>query len=302
MIELKNKIDEFVNDVLKKDKNLNTLLTELQKLFSNYPKVRAYGYISKSVHKFYANISEKDLVDLQKLHLLTLISNSLNKLDKLEFSDVIVAKYQQFWEKTANSLINDTLPEQFYNYKNNRFLKAQSICSSFTIPAYPFILDNDRLSLKFLKYGGLGQLITGILFIIFKLRGFYPLYKTHTNLVDVEAMKTFNEEGWRKMFINVAELLKHKKNIKGICGTSWFIDPKLKDISPELAYINQIFSEMGTKIFEHNTDKNTIKDALFMNQKRKELYESKKYFPQKYVFIIPRVKLIKWAESHKTPQ
>ena len=130
------------------------------------------------------------------------------------------------------------------------------------------------------------------------MRGAYPIYKFHNNQVDYNAMKYFNEEGVRNMFLSVSDLLQRNKKVKGISGTSWFFDPKMKSISPELGYFYDLIIEIGGRVYKSNTNEKTVKNATFLSKKRKSLYEQGLYKPYNYVFIITRKRMIKWGMSN----
>lgn len=301
MSSIVNTIDEFIKK-MDNEKELEKLISQinnLNEIFSAYPKVRCYSHISKAAHRYYANLETKNIIVHQKLHLLLLIKKSLKKLESTNFPECIKVRFVNHFQRTVKSIVEDKLAAEFYDYKNNRFLKLQAVCTLNTFPIYPFILDRDKLSLKTLFHGGIGQFFQSSFNFFIKYKGVAPFYKTHTNILDAISMQAFTENGWRSMFFDLSELMRVEKKIKGVCGTSWFIDPIIKDISPELSYINNLLSEIGATIHKHSTDDKTVKDALFFNPKRKKLFESGEYKPRKYLFIITRSKLISWGDSQR---
>src|SRR5215831_10073232 len=58
-------------------------------------------------------------------------------------------------------------------------------------------------------------------------------YNTH---LDPRDMSEFNPTGWIASFCRVAEMLELNPAVCGAAGASWFYDPKVSEISPELAY------------------------------------------------------------------
>jgi len=306
MNNIKITINEFIDSYNEEEKDY--FLSEIKKLhsiISKYPEVRTYRYISDLTHQYYSKLNDYIKLDEinykihQKFHLLLLIKDSINRIESANYPNNIKEYFKKYYERTVKNIINDKIAKKSYNYKSGRFLKMQSVCTLFTFPIDPFILDSGKISLRFLFYNNIKQFFKGIYFIIFKFKGISPFYNTHTNLLDVDSMKSFTENGWRSMFLNLAELMKHQKDIKGVCGTSWFIDPIIKDISPRLSYINNLLTEIGVSIFPHNTTEQTIKDALFLNSERKKLYENGDYKPRNHLFVVTRSELIKWGETQK---
>lgn len=95
----------------------------------------------------------------------------------------------------------------------------------------------------------------------------------------------------------VADLLKIKKYVKGVIGLTWLYDPKLKEISPELAYLREMVEENGASLFLVGTNQATIENATRLSPKRRELYMAEDYIPTSYIYVWPRKKIIEWAEK-----
>jgi hypothetical protein len=101
------------------------------------------------------------------------------------------------------------------------------------------------------------------------------------------------------MLIDLAGLMEKNKSMKAVFGAAWFFDPVLKEISPDIAYINQFANETGGCFFKAKTRPSDIKDGTFMNSARKKLFEEGKYNPALYLVIIPRKRLINWSKHQK---
>lgn len=295
LLLVKNYIEKQYND---EDYNLlKNNINELHKLISQYPEGKPYHYISQDVHVYYKNKRGANTMRYQKLHLLLLIQKQVEgNLNK--FPEVIIRCYLKYYQRMVKKIAEDKIPAQIYEYNNDRFLKIQSICSCRAIPVDPFFLEQDKLPLKVLFQGSFKQFFDLAFHVLFKHKGAKPFLKTHTNVIDSASLLSFNAKGWRHMFLNLSSLLKEQTSIKGICGSSWFIDPHLTTISPELSYINDLLKELGASIYKSKADHRTYNDALVFNNKRKKMYEEGKYVPCKYLFIIDRKKLIEWGNKN----
>ena len=148
---------------------------------------------------------------------------------------------------------------------------------------------------------GLKQLINSLRFILLKFHRYKPvMYVMHTDVHDPDLLAKFNSEGWINAFINIAQLLKTRIEIKGIYGATWFYDPKIAYISPRLKFISEILTDGGARVFYIGPSEETTKDALTKSETRRKLYAEGKYIPTAYICIWPRKELIKWANRITT--
>lgn len=264
-----------------------------------YHKVHTYSYISKRIKEYYTTINKECQIDaFQKLLLLQFIKKAQGRISKnCDLTPNIIDCYHEAFEKFMTKIENNRFAEEFYRFDDNRYLKVQSVCALHSLPLNPFIIDRDRLSLRFLFSSGLKQFFAGLNLVLFRMKGVSPVYKIHTNQLDLDAMKHFNRNGWTNMFMNLAVLLEEVKDIKAVCGTSWFLDPELINVSPELSYINSLMHDMNAFIFGFRTDKQSVKNALFMNPKRQKLFNEGSYIPRKHLIVILRKDLLIWKAN-----
>ena len=129
-------------------------------------------------------------------------------------------------------------------------------------------------------------------YLILKTGGRKPFFKMHTDSTDRHLMKEFNPDGLDDFFKRIEILMKRQTQVKGICGSSWFFDPALKEISPELSYIREISESYGASFFDLGSNKGIIKDAIFMSPKRIKLYKQGEYMPNAFLMLITRKDLL----------
>jgi hypothetical protein len=164
------------------------------------------------------------------------------------------------------------------------------------IPVGPQYIEIGKISRRFLFTGGVKQSFSRLLFVV-QHGGFSGYYKLTTNQLDPDLVVQFNPAGWDKLLLCVGKLLKKNNQIKGVIGTSWFFDPQLETIDPNIAYIREKLVSRGGRLFKHRTDAHTIKDATFMNNKRKLLYQENLYKPSNYMMILPRKEFLRNMEK-----
>jgi hypothetical protein len=151
------------------------------------------------------------------------------------------------------------------------------------------------IGFRFLIRAGPWRLLRRLSFIIRKTGGFSPFYKIHTVS---RYLNLFRYEEMELAYVRIAELMKRDPSIRAVIHGSWFLDPSLEKVSPNLAFLRKTPQENGAILFRNVTTNNVIKVALSMSAIRRRLYKEGKYQPTSYSYIWPRKALIKWAEGH----
>lgn len=265
-----------------------------------YPLTAHYRYVSPEVREWCAGIvqksSEKVLELYQQLVLVKLIAGARQhwRMQKLP-PDVQALTWVNF-QRIVKKIDNGRAKPGYYLYSEEKFHKDLGMCRLTMIPVGAQKVHVGRMPRGFLLKNGWRQFFRGLALVLFETRGFQPVYRMHTDSRDRDLMKEFNPDGWVRFFRRAAELLKVNKNIKGLCGSSWFFDPRLKEISPELAYLHEMVLDAGGFLFYQGTSEGTVRDATFMSPGRIRLHKEGKYQPVSYVMVFPRKRLIKWAE------
>lgn len=272
-------------------------------MLGKYPELESYMYVSDEVRNYCADLirasDEKILGLYLQLLLVSLIERTAAKLEEDRNLPVdILDIYGMNFNRIIKNIERDTLGVEFYSNTNDKFSKDLAVCSMRMIPAGARKIHLSKLPRRFLFGKGINQFIRGVFYISFKMRGFMPVYTQHMDSHDPDLLKEFSPEGLHRFYIRVAELMKRDKRILGIYGVSWFYDPKLKDISPNLNYIREIVNKNGGAIFYAGVSENTVKNATRLSPIRRNLYEIGKYKPANYMAVWNRSSLIKWAESN----
>lgn len=126
--------------------------------------------------------------------------------------------------------------------------------------------------------------------------GFGVWFRLHT---DTRNLGQFNERGVDECFQRVADLLIRRKRVRGLTRTSWFVDPRLEQISPHLGYLQRNPTSRGAFLLRHSSHQVDIAWALQKSKKRRRLYEAGRYKPVSYSFLWPRKALLSWAAEQR---
>ncbi len=287
------------NPVLLRDFPLRTYMD----LIGRYPKIGNYTYISPEVSRLADNVSRSCsrtvFESYHKCLMLSLIEKALEKLEHVSLPGEIKTYYHMNFERIIDDIESGFHETGFYLYPRDKFLKDLGICSLRLIPAGVQKINLAPLPPEFLFRNGASQFISGLLYVLFELKGFKPLYNMHTDSHDTHLMSEFNPDGWRNFLVRAADLIKLNPSVKGVFGKTWFVDPQLEKISPRLCYVRHIFNRNGGRFFYLGPCTSGIEDAVYKSPTRKKLYEHGKYIPKDYLGVWSGRSLIKWAECQK---
>ena len=128
-----------------------------------------------------------------------------------------------------------------------------------------------------------------------RCQGLGTWFRGHT---DTENLEEFNEEGFDKFYLRIAELLLRRKNVRGLVATSWLYDPQLEKISPRLSYLRLRQLERGAFLMRHRGTESDIKFAIKASPTRRRLYEEGRYTPVSHSLIWGRNELLNWAKTN----
>ena len=146
---------------------------------------------------------------------------------------------------------------------------------------------------KLILTDGLLNLTRNCSFLL-RTGGFAPFCEIHTH---TPTLSDFNSEGWDECYRCIAEILEVNRSLKGMIGSSWFYDPALESVSPNLRYLRHRPLENGAKLFRIGPLPASKRDALATSKTRNKLHDEGKYIPTHYALVWPRDELLQWAQS-----
>jgi hypothetical protein len=230
-----------------------------------------------------------------KLALCCFMSDSLERLKHKNLTDEILDFYHEWFEWVLEDFSKQ--PDDYYDHRCEPFGLDVMVCSLRSIPiGGAWIVELRSVGLRPLFAGGVKQFFSYLYFIIFKAHGFSPYVTTHTA---ARTLSHFNEHEMNLVYMRIVELMKLNPQIKGFYRRSWFLDPKLEDISPRLGYLRKVPLQNGAKLFVVGSTKRDIKCALAVSRTRRRLYEEGKYLPTAYALIWPRKEFLLFGTKDK---
>ena len=125
--------------------------------------------------------------------------------------------------------------------------------------------------------------------------GFRPWYESHW---DRRLIRSFTPRGYDQCYLRIAELLALNPAIKGMMGFSWWFDPSLESISPNLTFLRSVPLDNGAQLFRMGTSADATQAALKLCAERRRLYATGDYLPTIYLLAWARKDMLDWAHRY----
>ncbi|KKO46887.1 hypothetical protein WG68_02815 [Arsukibacterium ikkense] len=173
---------------------------------------------------------------------------------------------------------------------NDKFIKDIGLLAGSLLPCAERVVEPYSAIQRSLVYSnGAAQ---GWRFIraLVAASGNKPLCRLHVHLAEIDSLTA---TGWRLTCQQLAELLLLNPQLKGVVGASWFYDPALSKVSPKLAFISELLSEIQASWFFSHTE-TAQSGALIRSSKRQQAFANGQYQPRNYVIFITRKQLLSW--------
>lgn len=185
-------------------------------------------------------------------------------------------------------------PGRYYSPDNDLFAKDLAIaglrllpCGAEHVELHSGIPRSTALRSGIVQFFSVGATVT-------LCGGFNPWMESHW---DRRLIPEFTPEGYRTFYLRAARLLQMYSKLKGIIGSSWWLDPALERVSPELEYLSAIQLSHGARRFRLGTAHFATADALRLSRPRQEAHSSGQYQPTVYMIAWDRRSLMRWADA-----
>ncbi len=265
--------------------------------FNEYGRYRAIPPEVESI----CQAVERDwgLDTLEHYHRLVLLSLIETLDDTLTRSRVIVPQsmHEPMKEYLDQVLIRieSGRTDGYYLHRNDLFSKDLSVARGKLLPAGVELLDTwSGVPRRLLFTGGPRQLLNGFNAFIIGNIGFRPYVEGHWYRPNSDE---FNAAGYDEFFRRVADFLIRNRTYRGLVLSSWWFDPQLHQVSPELSFLSERPIRNGARLLRMGTDPVNTEYALRFSERRRQSYERGEYVPVAYMVVWPRSELIRWAQS-----
>lgn len=198
----------------------------------------------------------------------------------------VLELYPRATEMMVTSLEDEAAYEDDFYAKDARFVLGQSV------PAGAQFVDlYSRLGPKLVLRQIARREGLSVARRYIAAKGNRPWLQIHTDPRDT---KDFNEEGWDRCYVRIADLLERDPSMAGVLGTTWFYDPALLTISPRLAYLQKPVEHGAFRLWIGSSPLD-VERAGATSPTRKAMIEAGTYKPTSFIIAWPREALLKWA-------
>ena len=115
--------------------------------------------------------------------------------------------------------------------------------------------------------------------------------------LDRRVLDQFHLQGLLQTYLHAGSLMRHRPDIAGLYGASWFFDPQLAIISPKLRFVRQLAEAGGARFLRLRTDPDQAAFALERSPTRRRLANAGEYVPSCFGMYWLRSDLIDWADQ-----
>ena len=261
--------------------------------FVSTARYNSYRFIPPSANntcKEILKVGNEALAGYHRLILAHLISNSENSIAKLDAPTSIKVLLDEFFSGILRKIQKG--PDAYFHHEVDMFAKDFAISRLKLLPCGAEIVDICSGIPKRLALTNATHMINFTRLWVTS-GGLKTWYEGHW---DRRLMSMFNEKGYNDCYTRIGELLECNPHIRGFISSSWWLDPALESISPELSFLRKIPEMNGAIVLKVGTDNDATIDATRYSDVRGKLFEKGKYIPQVYLLAWPRKDLLRWVK------
>ncbi len=263
--------------------------------FDALPTLAPYHRVPDEAHGIGAAIvaraGEAALEHYHRLAMLNLIERSLSRPDP-RLTPEVSADRDRHFARMVSAM--EAPRNRFYRLDNDLFAKDFALCRGKLVPCGVELADlHSGVSRRILLRGGPGQFLSGLGFLGIPIKGFRPFFETH---FDRRLIDAFDAAGYVRLYRRLAGLMAREPAIRGVISSSWWHDPALARISPELDFIDREPLNAGARLFRVGEDSTATADATRFAPDRSALYKRGEYKPQVWMLVWARRDLLAWAD------
>ncbi len=240
------------------------------------------------------SLGGQEAIDIyHRLVLVKLIEGFDRRAAAVSLPDWLRAPTRTFILDVLEALTKSSGRKRLLN--QDSFMKDFAVCRLKLWPCGAELVDvASMLSRSLLISGGPSQAVKAIFHIGGSIRGFKPVFETH---FDTRRAKAFSYEGYHDLYKTIARLMREKPSVKGVYACSWWHDPAVAEISPNLAFLNDLPLGGGAKAYRFSRSEQIIKAATRLSRERTERFQQGSYHPTSYIVLWGRRELLSWAEK-----
>jgi hypothetical protein len=133
-------------------------------------------------------------------------------------------------------------------------------------------------------------------YLALEMRGFGPTLAIH---LPKQSDRPLSEQDYLDAHRMAAHLFEVNPRLRGFYNAAWYYDPAVASISPRLAFLSQFARSHGAITLCLGSDEDSVADATWKSQTRRELYAAGRYVPRRYARVWSRRRFLDWAREQR---
>ncbi len=267
----------------------NAPIQEVAKALDATDPWLGYRYIPPTVmQKWFSvrgEIGENGFADYLRLLLQYFIAQYSQTVSALSLPSAFIDEIEKVFRRMLRQCVDATLPA---SPEDDRYLKDLAIARGRMIPCVSHLIYRYSGVPRRAVFAQPWSRLPKLLAFFGSHGGFRPFLENHVHLAMLDE---FNVEGRQRCYRMVAELLRMWPESKGLIGASWYYDPRVREISPKLAYLYEEPAKHGAR-FMKIASEGPKSDAFVRSVRRRHLFESGAYVPTIYLMVWPRAEIL----------
>lgn len=206
----------------------------------------------------------------------------------LSLPPAVRARYRDECQRIQQCL--ETAPQDYFSLRCDTFTKDLAVLDFRLIPlGAEYAAPGAGISRRLFFAGGLAQGLRFAGNVLFRYRSLSGYLELHAH---PGRLQEFNEPGWRETLALLAALVRANPGIHGVASSSWFLDPRLAQISPRLTYLRRQSLDTGADLYYSTQDRDGSSGALETSPTRRRLFAQGDYTPRIYTRVWSRQQLL----------
>lgn len=264
----------------------------------NSDPLQGYGYVSSLTRRWCNEIEalggSSALENYHRMVLVYLITDFDKRMKGQRVPDSVITLLATSFERILAQLGN--AENNFYLHNNDLFRKDLALCRLKLLPCGSELVDvHSGVPRSILLRNGFQQLVCSARFFMHQGNDFRPWYESHW---DRRLIRSFTPQDYDQCYLHIAELLELNPEVKGMMGSSWWFDPALDTISPNLTFLRKVPLDNGAQLFRVGSSAAATQAAIHLSAERKRLYDSRHYLPTIYLLAWARRDMLAWAKRY----
>ena len=291
---LNGKADGALGSLLKKTPGLDQMIGQVPLAstvaeLSAYDPASGYHQLKPRLKSWHASLSSRFGEQLPMKYglavLSTLIQSHEERWLERPLDDELKPEFVDSFHRLLAAVSRGGV--QALQLNTDAFAKELAICLHRLIPAGGQMVDpGSAVPKRTLLFAPPLQVVQGVYYVSRKAGGRTPFAELHTNIF---MRHSFTPDGWEYCLQLLPSVFRSYPHLKGVMGASWFFDPALQSISPELHFVRGTAKRWGAVILRVGPDADPeLGGALTMSKRRRELYQRGEYIPTVYAMILAK--------------